>query len=77
MATKKKAGQEKEAGGEDVLQKAAKVIGSALGTIAKKTGIAETPPKKSGKLVRKDKKRLPRREKKRAQKATLAKTPNG
>lgn len=76
MATKKKAGQEKETGGEQVLQNTAKAIGSALGSIAKKTGIANTPPKKSGKLVKKDKKRLPRRQKKQAQKALEAKGPN-
>jgi hypothetical protein len=57
---------------EDVLQKAAKAIGSALGTMAVKTGIAHpaaTPPKKKiGKLVKKTKSRLPRKEKKLAKK---------
>ncbi len=75
MATKKKAEPEKEqpkeAAGEEILQKAAKAIGSALGTMAVKTGIAHpaTPPKKKiGKLVKKNKARLPRKEKKKAKK---------
>jgi hypothetical protein len=56
---------------EDTLQKAAKAIGSALGTMAVKTGIAHpaTPPrKKIPKLVKKTKSRLPRKEKKQAKK---------
>jgi hypothetical protein len=56
---------------EDALQKAAKAIGSALGTMAVKTGIAHptTPPKKKiPKLVKKTKQRLPRKEKKQAKK---------
>jgi hypothetical protein len=72
MATRKKAEPEKEppkeAAGEEILQKAAKAIGSALGTMAVKTGIATPPRKKIGKLVKKDKKRLPRKEKKLAKK---------
>jgi hypothetical protein len=83
MATKKKAGQEKAEpekaeqapGGEEILQKTAKAIGSALGTIAVKTGIAHpaTPPKKkSPKLVKKAKQRLPRKAKKQAKKRLLA-----
>jgi hypothetical protein len=83
MATRKKAGQEKAepekaeqapVGGE-ILQKAAKAIGSTLGTIAVKTGIAHaaTPPKKKiGKLVKKAKQRLPRKAKKQAKKRLLA-----
>jgi hypothetical protein len=74
MATKKKTEQEKEPAGEETLQKAAKAIGTAIGKIAAKTGIAhaETPPKpKIGKLVKKDKKRLPRKEKKQAKKNLL------
>jgi hypothetical protein len=79
MATRKKAEpaieapteQPKEAG-EEILQKAAKAIGSALGTMAVKTGIAHaepTPPrKKIPKLVKKNKPRLPRKEKKQAKK---------
>ncbi len=80
MATRKKAEPEKEqpkeAGGEDTpqnatLQKAAKAIGSALGAMAVKTGIAHpqtAPKKKIGKLVKKNKTRLPRKEKKQAKK---------
>jgi hypothetical protein len=75
MATRKKAEPEKEqpkeAAGEDTLQKAAKAIGSAIGSIAVKTGLAHpaTPPrKKIGKLVKKAKQRLPRKEKKLAKK---------
>jgi hypothetical protein len=80
MATRKKAEpaneavteQPKEAAGEQPLQKAAKAIGSALGAMAVKTGIAHadpTPPrKKIPKLVKKNKSRLPRKEKKKAQK---------
>ena len=78
MATRKKAEPEnkqpKEAAAEDTpqnatLQKAAKAIGSALGTMAVKTGIAHTPPKKKiGKLAKKNKTRLPRKEKKQAKK---------
>ena len=75
MATRKKAEpdkeQPKEAAGEDTLQKAAKAIGTALGTMAVKTGIAHpaTPPKKRiPKLVKKAKQRLPRKEKKQAKK---------
>jgi hypothetical protein len=75
MATRKKTGQEKDSGAGEMLQDAAKAIGSTIGAIAKKIGIAETPPKKSGKLVKKDKKRLPRREKKKAQKALQVKGP--
>lgn len=69
MPTRKKAEQEKESGGSEVLQEAAKAIGSALGTMARKTGIAGAkPPKASGKLVKKLKKRLPRKQKKEAKK---------
>ena len=74
MATRKKAEPEKEqpteAAGDatPTLQKAAKAIGSALGTMAVKTGIATPPKKKIGKLVKKNKARLPRKEKKAAKK---------
>lgn len=71
MATRKKASQ-KETGG-DVLQTAAKAIGSAIGNIASKVGIGQDEPrppkKKIGKLPKSGKKRLPRKEKKRLQKA--------
>jgi hypothetical protein len=80
MATRKKAEpqteQPKEAAGEEILQKTAKAIGSALGTIAVKTGLAHaepTPSKKIPKLVKKEKKRLPRKEKKQAKKKLLSK----
>jgi hypothetical protein len=87
MATRKKAEpqdvkqdqeQPKEADGGDLLQKAAKAIGSALGTAAVKTGIAHpaTPPrKKIGKLVKKTRARLPRKEKKQAKKKLLNSAP--
>lgn len=79
MATRKKAKAETEetnqAPSEDVLTKAAKAVGSAIGTVAAKTGIAhaetapaQAKPKSSGKLVKKNKKRLPRKEKKRLKK---------
>jgi hypothetical protein len=82
MATRKKAEPEteqpKEATGEEThqnatLQKAAKAIGSALGTMAVKTGMVHphTAPKtKIGKLVKKNKSRLPRKEKKAAKKTS-------
>ena len=62
-------------GGEEILQKAAKAIGSAIGTIAAKTGIAHAEPqqsKKIPKLVKKNKQRLPRKAKKQAKKRLLA-----
>jgi hypothetical protein len=66
MATRKKAAPKEEAPEGEILQKTAKAIGTALGTIAAKTGIAhaDAKPKPSGKLVKKAKKRLPRKEKK-------------
>ena len=86
MATKKTDAPE-----DDLLQKAAKAIGSTLGAVAGKTGIdkpAETesekpptpelrvdkPPKKSGKLIGKEKTREPRKEKKKRQKAAAKKS---
>ena len=87
MATKKKAepqeekpakAQKKEAAGEEIPQKAAQAIGSAIGTVAVKTGIAHpaTPPKKKiPKLLKKGKSRLPRKEKKRAKKKLLSAAP--
>jgi hypothetical protein len=76
MATRKKAEPETEqpkeaATGNETLEKAAKAIGSALGAMAVKTGIAHpptAPKKKTPKLVKKTKSRLPRKEKKQAKK---------
>jgi hypothetical protein len=51
-----------------LLETAAEAIGSTLGTIAVKTGLAHPPKKKIGKLLKKNKSRLPRKEKKRARK---------
>jgi hypothetical protein len=73
MATKKKITQETETGGGETLKEAAKVVGTALGAIAAKTGIAKAPKKSSGRFVKKDKKRLPRKQKKQAKKLAKAK----
>ena len=63
----------KDASGQDVLQKTAKAIGSALGKMAVKTGLAHSDaPKKRGTLVKKAKKRLPRKAKKLAKKKALS-----
>jgi hypothetical protein len=53
-----------------LLETAAEAIGSTLGTIAVKTGLAhpQQASKKIGKLPKKNKSRLPRKEKKRARK---------
>jgi hypothetical protein len=75
VAAQEKAAPEPAPAGEDTLQKAAKAIGSALGTIAVKTGIAHAEPqpsKKIPKLVKKNKQRLPRKAKKQAKKRLLA-----
>ncbi|HUS06396.1 MAG TPA: hypothetical protein VMZ52_08880 [Bryobacteraceae bacterium] len=48
---------------------AAKTIGSAAGKVAAATGLAGAPKPKKGKLQKKDKSGLPRREKKAAKKA--------
>lgn len=76
MPKPKKTEESKETGGKEVLKDAAKAIGSALGAVAKKTGIAHTgePSKKTPKLVKKGKQRLPRKAKKKAQKTTDAAT---
>jgi hypothetical protein len=74
-AAPEKAAPEPAPAGEDTLQKAAKAIGSALGTIAVKTGIAHAKPqpsKKIPKLVKKNKQGLPRKAKKQAKKRLLA-----
>jgi hypothetical protein len=70
-----KAEPEAAPAGEEILQKAAKAIGSALGAIAVKTGMAHAEPQvsqKIPKLVKKDKQRLPRKAKKQAKKQRLA-----
>ena len=68
MAKAKKAEQPETATDqESTLESAAKAVGAALGKIAVTTGIAHPPdaaPRPSGKLVAKDKPRLPRKEKK-------------
>jgi hypothetical protein len=60
-----------------LLETAAEAIGSTLGTIAVKTGLAHPEPKvsqKIPKLVKKNKSRLPRKEKKKARKASGARS---
>jgi hypothetical protein len=56
---------------EGILQKTAKTIGSAIGTVAAKTGIAEhagtaapAPRRVNGRFARSEKTRMPRKEKK-------------
>jgi len=70
MATRKKPKPTKKTAGGEILQEAAKAIGSALGTIARKTGLALTAEaaKPSTKRVKKPKKRSPLK-KKQAKKA--------
>lgn len=56
-----------------LLETAAEAIGSTLGAIAVKTGLAHPEPKvsqKIPKLAKKNKSRLPRKEKKKARKAS-------
>ena len=74
---KKKAGTEAPAEpakeSEGVLVKAAKTIGEAAAKIATAVGAAHPAEKKKvPKLAKKNKSRLPRRQKKAARKATLA-----
>jgi hypothetical protein len=69
MATKKKAidapaEPAKEAAPEGVLVKAAKTIGEVAGKIAMAVGVAPPAKPKTPKLVKKNKPRLPRRQKK-------------
>jgi hypothetical protein len=74
-AAKEKPAPEEAPAGEEILQKAAKAIGSAIGTLAVKTGMAHAEPqvsKKIPKLVKKNKQRLPRKAKKLAKKQQLA-----
>ena len=61
-----------EADDKSVLKTAAEAIGSTLGTIAAKTGLAQTGRVKIGKLAKKNKQRLPRKAKKRLKKKTKA-----
>jgi hypothetical protein len=49
---------------ESVLQTAAKVIGSAVGTVAAVAGVKAKADKASGRFPKKNKVRLPRRQKK-------------
>ncbi len=49
---------------EGLLQTAAKVIGSAVGTVAAVAGVKTTAGKASGRFPKKHKARLPRRQKK-------------
>jgi len=73
MATRKKTApetEEQKAGGEESPKKQSKAAAKPV------TARAIAPqPKKSGKLVKKDKHRLPRKEKKRAKKALLTTAP--
>jgi hypothetical protein len=62
-----------KSGEKGLLETAAEAIGSTLGTIAVKTGLAHPEPKvsqKIPKLAKKNKSRLPRKEKKKARKAS-------
>jgi hypothetical protein len=58
-----------EGSDEGVLVKAAKTIGTAAGKLASAAGMKPSEPRKTGKLVKKNKSRLPRRQKKAARKA--------
>lgn len=60
----------KEAPAEGALVKAAKTIGAAAGKIAAAVGVTAPAKQKVPKLVKKNKPRLPRRQKKAAKKAT-------
>jgi hypothetical protein len=57
---------------KSVLKTAAEAIGSTLGTIVAKTGLAQAGRAKIGKLPKKNKQRLPRKAKKRLKKKTKA-----
>jgi hypothetical protein len=73
MAEKKKAKTEKVADAtKEALVSVAETIGHAVGNLARKAGIAAAPKAKKGKLPPKNKKRLPRRQKKAAQKKTAS-----
>lgn len=60
---------------DDILTTTAKAIGNAAGKVAVLTGVAEHAPAApaTGRLQKKNKSRLPRREKKAQKKAALAK----
>ena len=66
MAKKKEA---KEEAPEEVLVTAAKSVGTVAGKIAAAVGLATPPEPKVPKLAKKNKARLPRREKKAQRKA--------
>src|SRR5277367_2915775 len=70
-------GAEQKSEEKGLLETAAEAIGSTLGTIAVITGQAHPEPKvsqKIPKLVKKNKSRLPRKEKKKARKASGGKS---
>jgi hypothetical protein len=74
MANKKKAGPEDGTAGGETPREAAKAAAPAAGVTTAKAGAAHREKKpKTGKLVAKGKKRLPRKEKKRLKKAEAAK----
>jgi hypothetical protein len=77
MARKKTPVRQKDAGGEGMLQKAAKAIGSVVGTLAVTSGLAhsEESQKTTGEAIRTSQKRLPATVKKRAKKAAPRKNP--
>lgn len=58
-----------EASDEGVLVKAAKTIGTAAGKLASAAGVKPPERRKTAKLAKKNKSRLPRRQKKAARKA--------
>jgi len=79
LAKKKKSESDGAPEESGVLKTAAEAIGSALGTIATKTGIVSpgttaSGRSKPGKLLKKNKQRLPRKVKKQMAKANAAKT---
>jgi len=71
-AAPKKPKKEELAVEESTLVSVAKAIGHAAGELALKTGIEKTPSKKIPKLAPKNKKRVPRRQKKALQKTTAS-----
>jgi hypothetical protein len=69
MAVMAKKKETQEGPPDGVLAAAAKTIGATAGKIASAVGISTPPKPKVPKLVKKNKKRLPPRQKKAAQKA--------